>query len=445
MTLSTNRIIKYEVNGLTYLFDQLTHNLTYSGDQIYSTDDIIKRLPQITPDYVRQNFENITSIIFEVTEDCNLNCQYCGYGSNYIQPINRPANRNAYLTANIAKVILDLYLKIWKNSTPNKDIEIMFYGGEPLMNFKLIKYIVDYLKEYAPNNLTFKYYITTNGILLLRYVDFLYSNNFTISVSLDGDEKANSYRKNKLGLDSFKLVTKNLDRIKKSYPDYFRNNITFQSVINTRTTVLGTTRYIKDTYGTFPTILEISENSLKDTNEIARYYKNVNSDLIESYASNKQLCEDYRITNPIYKDLINIYKTFSNNYYQYYRDFLTKGRDLPSFTPATCFPFEKKLLVSSVGLVFQCERIDFDLPLGQISNDNLSIDFDLIAKRFSDLFCRYEKLCVNCLNKYDCSHCMYSDKNWTCSDYKSLSKIDMSKYIELLRSNASAINELFAK
>lgn len=445
MTLSTSRFIKYEVNGLTYLFDQLTHNLTYSDDQIYSTDDIIKRLPQITPDFVRQNFENITSIIFEVTEDCNLDCQYCGYGSNYVQPINRPANRNAYLTANTAKVILDLYFKIWKNSTPNKDIEIMFYGGEPLMNFKLIKYIVDYLNEYAPNNITFKYYITTNGILLSRYIDFLYSNNFTISVSLDGDERANSYRKNKLGLDSFKIVTKNLDRIKKSYPDYFRNNITFQSVINTRTTVLGTTRYIKDTYGVFPTILEISENSLKDTNEIARYYKNVKSDLIESYTLNKQLCEDYRITNPVYKDLINIYKTFSNNYYQYYRDFLTKGRDLPSFTPATCFPFEKKLLVSSIGLVFQCERIDFDLPLGRISNDTLSIDFDSIAKRFSDLFCRYEKFCVNCFNKYDCSHCMYSDKNGMCSDYKSLSKIDLSKYIEFLRSNASVINELYAK
>lgn len=56
--------------------------------------------------------------------------------------------------------------------------------------------------------------MTTNGVLLNKYMDFLVSNDFSLLISLDGDEFNNSYRNNKLGRNSFSHVTDNIDKLK---------------------------------------------------------------------------------------------------------------------------------------------------------------------------------------------------------------------------------------
>ncbi|MBW2977575.1 radical SAM protein [Candidatus Woesearchaeota archaeon] len=110
-------------------------------------------------------------LVLILTYKCNLGCSYCP-----------TIKANRIMKWGVAKRSLDLFSKL--NSS---DLEIKFFGGEPLLEFELIKKIVKYNKSFNKN---FKYELTTNGILLdKRKIDFLKKNNFELRVSIDGDKK----------------------------------------------------------------------------------------------------------------------------------------------------------------------------------------------------------------------------------------------------------------
>ena len=76
------------------------------------------------------------------------------------------------------------------------EINIGFYGGEPLLEIDLIKKVVYLIKnKYIRKNITFTFSLTTNGVLLNSVnIDFLVENEFELLVSLDGNLNHNSYR-----------------------------------------------------------------------------------------------------------------------------------------------------------------------------------------------------------------------------------------------------------
>lgn len=114
-----------------------------------------------------------------VTTKCNMRCSYCYEGSE---------KDNFVLDKNAADEIIRFILsKISKSEVTIID----FHGGEPLLNFSAIKYIVEKLEnEYSEYD--FIYGITTNGIInTLDILDFLAKNfSYSLSVSLDGTRNA---------------------------------------------------------------------------------------------------------------------------------------------------------------------------------------------------------------------------------------------------------------
>lgn len=80
---------------------------------------------------------NLNTIILQVTQNCNLRCQYCVYSGSYI---NRVHN-NKRMSVEVAKQAIDFLVKHSENS---KEISIGFYGGEPLLEVPLIREVVDY-------------------------------------------------------------------------------------------------------------------------------------------------------------------------------------------------------------------------------------------------------------------------------------------------------------
>ena len=69
----------------------------------------------------------------------------------------------------------------------NPELTLSFYGGEPLRNFSFISEIVTYAKAIKPEKLKLRFSMTTNGLLLKKYMGFLAENEFELSISLDGD------------------------------------------------------------------------------------------------------------------------------------------------------------------------------------------------------------------------------------------------------------------
>ena len=114
-----------------------------------------------------------------VTHACNLNCTYC-YELH---------KRNAYMDVNLAKEIILKEAQFVKESDEFDELEIDFMGGEPFMNFRLIKEIVEWLEEGAID-VPFICFATTNGTLLTDEIkDWLRQNKNAINIgaSYDGN------------------------------------------------------------------------------------------------------------------------------------------------------------------------------------------------------------------------------------------------------------------
>ncbi len=70
-----------------------------------------------------------------------------------------------------------------------------FYGGEPLLNMNLIKQIIEYIDSLPKiKNTYFIYNMTTNALLLDKYMNFIVEKKINLLISLDGDEYSHSYR-----------------------------------------------------------------------------------------------------------------------------------------------------------------------------------------------------------------------------------------------------------
>ena len=120
----------------------------------------------ITSKDVKRSLSNSPQLTFEITDACNLKCEYCGYGKSYSDNDERKSTR---LSPQRAKVLLDYLSSLWRselNVSHNQNVYISFYGGEPLVNVSFIKEIISYVEELDCPSRSLTFNRTTNGILL---------------------------------------------------------------------------------------------------------------------------------------------------------------------------------------------------------------------------------------------------------------------------------------
>ncbi|WP_425447638.1 radical SAM protein [Dethiothermospora halolimnae] len=141
--------------------------------------------------------------VIHVTKKCNMDCFYC------YEEDKSSGDRSWEDTKNLIDDILKY----------NNEFEVEFLGGEPMMNFPLIKRCINYLKD--KGNVK-KYIITTNGTIINEeIVKFLMENsNVCLGVSLDGNRFMNSMRvfKDVDGnkINSYEKVIENLENLKQN-------------------------------------------------------------------------------------------------------------------------------------------------------------------------------------------------------------------------------------
>lgn len=166
----------------------------------------------ITSEHIREAIANTPQVVFETTDVCNLQCKYCLYGNLYSSYGERYGK---FLNSKDVIPFLDYLIDIWESSQNHSTYNhkfISFYGGEPLLNPQFIKEVISYLQE-RNTSLNFSYTMTTNGILLDKYIDYLIENDFDLLISLDGNSFNNSYRIYKNGKLSFDDLIRNIKHI----------------------------------------------------------------------------------------------------------------------------------------------------------------------------------------------------------------------------------------
>ena len=113
-----------------------------------------------------------------------------------------------------------------------------------------IRNIISFIENTHPQGLVFHYSMTTNAVLLNKYVDYLYNKNIRLLISLDGNKRNNSYRLDKMGNNSvFDKIVKNATYLKHKYPKYFNNKVNFNAVLHDRNSVYEINEFIYKQFG----------------------------------------------------------------------------------------------------------------------------------------------------------------------------------------------------
>ena len=216
-----NKLIRIQKDYRLELCSQQNRNFVIKRMTAYSSDQIklnkTYKLGYLTPETVENQLSNIRHIGFGVTDACNLKCTYCTYGKFYTDYDIRSDKK---IDVRKAIVLLDFLvgkIRSYANYSYRNEVLITFYGGEPLMNINFIKQIVAYVQCYGDESVNFRFGITTNGIYLKKYIEYLMDNKFLITVSLDGARKHDKHRKYKNGKSSYDAVYYNLKFIQQKY------------------------------------------------------------------------------------------------------------------------------------------------------------------------------------------------------------------------------------
>lgn len=126
----------------------------------------------------------VKALCLHVAHDCNLRCKYCFADTGEFH------GGRSLMSAEVGKKAIDFVIE---NSGSRKNIEIDYFGGEPLMNFGVVKEITEYAKEQGKKHgKNFRFTITTNGILLNDDVkQYVNENMSNIVLSIDGTKETN--------------------------------------------------------------------------------------------------------------------------------------------------------------------------------------------------------------------------------------------------------------
>lgn len=148
----------------------------------------------------------VKAICLHVAHDCNLACKYCFAGKG---EYDGPKGLMSFETG---KKALDFLIE---QSGTRKNLEVDFFGGEPLLNWDVCKKLVEYGREQEKiHDKNFRFTLTTNGLLINDdVIDFCNKEMGNVVLSLDGRKSTNdAMRVSKNGLGSYDLI---IDKFKK--------------------------------------------------------------------------------------------------------------------------------------------------------------------------------------------------------------------------------------
>ena len=413
----------------------------------------MKQKTYIPSDHVVSALANLPQLVFEVTDACNLHCKYCAYGELYD---DYDCRENQIFPIAKAIRLIDYLAGYWNskiNTASKRNMIISFYGGEPLLNFSFIKKIVHYVEdEINCPHFHFSYSMTTNAILLDKYMDFLQQHKFHILVSLDGNEANTSYRVDKGGNNAFSKVVANVDKLRAMYPDYFSQYVNFNAVLHNRNSVESIYCFFKDKYDKIPQIGELNDVGIRQNkkDEFKRTYKNTQESLqqAEHY---EEIERDMFLNTPGYKSLTLFLHRYSGFVYQDYTDLLFDKQSLKYIPTGTCLPFTKKMYVTVNGKILPCERIGHQFALGRITDTGIDLDPESIASRYNDYYAKMESQCVHCKNRQACIQCIFNlegiDDKPVCHGY--MNESDFKHYVNqqmrFLEQHPEAYQEIMEK
>ena len=176
---------KYSENQLTEALEEIL--ALKEAEMLFTVDDYEDILPAMD----RRN-PVVKALCLHVAHDCNLKCEYCFAEEGEYH------GKREMMSLEVGKAALDFIIK---NSGSRKNLEVDFFGGEPLMNFEVVKELVYYGRELEKHyDKKFRFTITTNGVLLDdEKLAFINEHMHNLVLSMDGRKEVHDRMRPRAG------------------------------------------------------------------------------------------------------------------------------------------------------------------------------------------------------------------------------------------------------
>lgn len=212
----------YSVDEIESCYNEIVE--LYNDQILFSEDDYEKYADYSVASPVK-------AMCLNIAHDCNLRCKYCFASTGDF------GKGRKLMTFETGKKAIDFLLE---KSLDRKNLELDFFGGEPLMNFDVVKQIVEYARSReAEYGKKFRFTITTNGVLLDDdKIDFINREMSNVVLSIDGRKKVNDYMRKRVDgsgcydkiMPAFKkLVEKRGDKEYYVRGTFTKNNLDFSN------------------------------------------------------------------------------------------------------------------------------------------------------------------------------------------------------------------------
>ena len=218
-------------SGCIHLVDLVTYEVLPYMEEGLNAEEIVSKLKDRFPEedirtsvseceklkeqgmlFTRDAYENVIeeftknrqtvvkALCLHIAHDCNLACRYCFAEEGEYH------GRRALMSFEVGKKALDFLIA---NSGSRRNLEVDFFGGEPLMNWQVVKDLVAYGREQEKlHNKKFRFTLTTNGVLLNDEVmEFCNREMGNVVLSVDGRKEVHDFmRPFRKGAGSYDLV-----------------------------------------------------------------------------------------------------------------------------------------------------------------------------------------------------------------------------------------------
>lgn len=323
-------------------------------------------------DYSADHGRATTSLCMMISQDCNLRCRYC-----YAETGSFGQDRKL-MSKEVAEKAVEFLIN---SSAQARHLNLMFFGGEPLLNFPVLKHTVEYAKSLADRyKKEISFTVTTNGTLLTEPVrDYLIQNRISILISLDGQpEIHDKMRPFADGRGSYQVIYNNLKEMLKSVPNVaVRGTMTCDNLDLERAVRHMAAIGIRD-IAVEPcyTANEWPGLGLEDIDALKREYLSLAQAYIEAARKGEYL-----------------------SFYQFEEMVGQAGR--VDLHVNSCGAGVSYLAVSADGKLYPCQRLVGleEYSLGNVSN---GIDRPPVVQLFEDTHVKNKKTCLSCWARYLC-------------------------------------------
>ena len=193
----------------------------YGKEEVEEAIDEVQTLIKNEELFTKDTYENymmdfkkrptvVKALCLHIAHDCNLACRYCFAEEGEYH------GRRALMSFETGKKALDFLIA---NSGNRRNLEVDFFGGEPLMNWQVVKDLVAYGREQEKiHNKNFRFTLTTNGVLLNdEIMEFANKEMGNVVLSIDGRKEVHDHmRPFRKGAGSYDLIVPKFQKFAES-------------------------------------------------------------------------------------------------------------------------------------------------------------------------------------------------------------------------------------